>query len=212
MALAYLLGKASAKPLKININIPLILVLSVIPDIDLLFMGLIPHRGPTHSVITAILVFIPVFILYRQKAVPYFIALLSHSLIGDFFIAGQLQLFWPFTQQEFGLHELGYYIGIRSPLNITLELTLFTIALLAMIKTRDILQFFQNKKTNLVLVIPVFTVLLPTFLGVPLSVPILLVPPHLFYLVLFSVSVLIVLNDTIKHSTTGEENRLQRSS
>ena len=41
------------------------------------------------------------------------------------------------------------------------------------------------------MVIPIATVLLPTSLGYPLSVPILLVPPHLFYLALFAVAVFI---------------------
>ena len=197
MALAYLLGKAFAKLLKVNLNVPLILVLSVIPDIDIIFDFLLKteiHRGPTHSIIMAILVFIPFFVLYRQKAVPYFTALASHSLIGDFVIGGQVQLLWPLSTNVYGLHELGFpYINIYNPINITLEFTLFAIALIVMLKTRDLFKFFRNSKLNLILVIPIFTVLLPTFLGYPLSVPMLLVVPHLFYLVLFSASVLIII-------------------
>lgn len=193
MALAYLLGKPSAKILKVNLNIPLILVLSLIPDIDILFGVSEFHRGPTHSIITALVVFIPFFVIYRQKAVPYFIALASHSLIGDFFIGGQLMLFWPLTSQLFGLHELGFYISIWSPINITLEWTFFAISTIIMSKTGDLSLFFQNRKSNLLLAIPIVTVLLPTFVSYPLQVPILLIPPHLFYLVLFSVSVLIVI-------------------
>jgi len=197
MALAYLLGKPSAKILKVNLNIPLILVLSIIPDIDILAGDLLNtdiHRGPTHSLIASVLVFIPIFVLYRQKAVPYFVALISHSLIGDFFIGGRLQLLWPLSTGRFGLHELGsYYISIYSPLNVVLESTLFVIATVILFKTRDILQFFTQKKSNLILTIPIVTVLLPTFASFPLQVPILLIPPHLFYLVLFSVSVLIVI-------------------
>jgi len=197
MALAYLLGKGSAKLLKVSLNIPLILVLSVIPDIDIIFDFLFKseiHRGPTHSIIVAILVFIPFFVLCWQKAMPYFVALASHSLIGDFLIGGQVQLLWPLSTSEFGLHESGFiYINIYNPINITLEFTLFAIALIVMLKTRDLFKFFRNSKLNLILVIPIFTVLLPTFLGYPLSVPILLVVPHLFYLVLFSASVLIII-------------------
>jgi membrane-bound metal-dependent hydrolase YbcI (DUF457 family) len=196
MALAYLLGKASAKLFKVNLNIPLILVLSIIPDIDILFDFLLKadiHRGPTHSIIVAIVVFIPFFVLYRKKAVPYFAALASHSLIGDFLIGGQLQLLWPLSTNEFGLHELGFpYINIYDPINIALEFTLFAIALVVMLKTRDLFHFFRNNKLNLILIIPIFTVLLPTFAGYPLSVPILLVLPHLFYLVIFSIAVLLV--------------------
>ena len=197
MALAYLLGKASGKLLNVNFNIPLILVLSIIPDIDILFDFLFNsdiHRGPTHSVIMAILIFIPFFILYRKRSVPYFVALASHSLIADFVVGGNLQLLWPLSASEFGLYELGFpYIDIYSPINIALEFTLFIVAFSVMYKTRDILHFFRNNKLNLVLVIPIFTVLLPTLASYPLTVPILLILPHLFYLLLFAISVSIVL-------------------
>jgi len=197
IALGYLLGKASAKLLKVNFNLPLVLVLSVIPDIDILLDFLLKieiHRGPTHSIVTAILVFMPFFVLYRQKAMPYFAALLSHSLIGDLLIGGRVQLLWPLSANEFGLCEFGFlYINIYNPINVALEFTLFAIAVIVMLKTRDFFRFFRNSKLNLVLAIPIFTVLLPTFAGYPLRVPILLVLPHLFYLVLFSISVLIVL-------------------
>jgi membrane-bound metal-dependent hydrolase YbcI (DUF457 family) len=199
MGIAYLLAKASGKLLKVNFNIPLVLVLSILPDSDIIFQFLFGsniHRGPTHSIIVAILVFIPVFIIYRKKATPYFAALASHSLIGDFFIGGQIQLFWPLSSREFGLPELGFpYISIESPINIVLESTIFIIATVVMFKTRDIHFFFKKRKLNLVLAVPIFTVLMPTFVGYPLHVPFLLVLPHLFYLVLFTIAVLIVLKD-----------------
>jgi hypothetical protein len=197
MGLAYLLAKASGKILKINFNVPLVLVLSIIPDIDIIFEFLLRfqiHRGPTHSIIAAVLVFIPVFIIYRQKATPYFAALASHSLIADFFIGGQIQMFWPLSTQEFGLPELGFpYIRISSPINIALELTIFAIATVIMFKSRDIHVFFRKTKINLVLAVPIFTVLLPTFVAYPLHVPFMLILPHLFYLVLFAIAVLILL-------------------
>jgi len=199
MGIAYLLAKASGKLLKVNFNIPLVLVLSILPDIDIIFQFLFGsniHRGPTHSIIVAILVFIPVFIIYRKKATPYFAALASHSLIGDFFIGGQIQLLWPLSTREFGLPELGFpYISINSPINVVLEFTIFVIATVVMFKTRDIHVFFKKRKINLVLAVPIFTVLLPTFVGYPIHVPFLLVLPHLFYLVLFAIAVLIVLKD-----------------
>jgi hypothetical protein len=202
MAIAYLLSKGTGRLLKVNFNIPLILVLSLIPDIDIVFEFLLNspiHRGPTHSLITAILVFVPFFWVYRQKAVPYFAALASHSVIGDSIIGGQLQLLWPLSTQEYGLHELGFpYINIYNPVNIALEFILFVIAVVVMFKTRDIFRFFRNSKLNLILTIPIFTVLLPTFASYPLHVPYLLLVPHLFYLLLFSISVLIVLKGIFK--------------
>jgi membrane-bound metal-dependent hydrolase YbcI (DUF457 family) len=202
MAIAYLLGKASAKPLHLKPNIPLLLVLSIIPDIDLIFDWFTQselHRGPTHSIVVAIIVFIPIFVVHRKKAIPYFLALISHSLIGDFFIGGQLQLFWPFSTTQYGLHELGSYkISIFSPINIALELILFTIAMVVLYKTGDWKVFFKNNKTNLILIIPIVTVLLPSTIGYPFTEPLLLTAPflalaHLFYLALFSIAVLKVL-------------------
>src|SRR3990172_8620705 len=183
IALAYLISKASAKTLKLSPVMPAILVLSIIPDMDILFGNEI-HRGPTHSAIATLLIFIPLFITYRKKATPYFLALLSHSLIGDLIIGGNLQLLWPLTTNEISLTPPLPNIAINSPINVALELTLFTAATIIMIKTKDLHLFFQNNKTNLLLTIPICTVLLPTFLAYPLSVPTLLLPPHLFYLTL----------------------------
>jgi hypothetical protein len=198
MALAYLLGKGSATALHTKVNIPLLLVLSILPDIDI-FYGLLTgtdiHRGPVHSIIFLSLLFIPVFIWLRKKAIPYYLALISHPLIADFITGGQLQLLWPLTTQEFGLHELGGpYIDIASPLNIALELTLFAAATFVLIKTGDWKVFFTDNKTNLILIIPIATVLLPSIVGYPFNAPLLFTHPiiaaaHLFYLVIFAIAV-----------------------
>ena len=199
MAIAYLLGKGSSKKLHVKLNIPILLVLSILPDVDIIYdylTGSEIHRGPTHSIVVAIVAFIPIFIYYRKKAIPYFLALISHPLIGDFFIGGKLQLFWPISTKQFGLHELGsYYISITSPVNIALEVSLFVVATLILYKSGDWKVFFKSDKTNLVLIIPIATVLLPSTIGYPFSAPLILTQPtlafaHLFYLVLFSIAVL----------------------
>lgn len=199
MAIAYLLGKGSSKALRIKLNIPILLVLSILPDIDIIYdflTGSNLHRGPTHSIVFAIIAFSPLFIIYQKKAIPYFLALISHPLIGDFFIGGRLQLFWPFSTTQYGLHDLGsYYIGITDPVNIALELSLFAIATFVLCKSSDWRIFLKSNKTNLVLIIPIATVLLPSTIGYPFSAPLLFTEPllaiaHLFYLVLFSLAVL----------------------
>ena len=199
MAIAYLLGKGSSKALRINVNIPFLLVLSILPDVDIIFdflTGSEMHRGPTHSIVVALIAFLPLFIIYRKKAIPYFLGLISHPLIGDFLTGGRLQLFWPFSTAEYGLHELGsYYIGITDPVNIALELSLFAIATIVLFKSGDWKVFFKNNKTNLVLIIPITTVLLPSTIGYPFNAPLLLTEPilalaHLFYLVIFSIAIL----------------------
>ena len=188
IGLAYLLGKTSARTLKTRLNVPLVLVLSVLPDVDIalerLQVPFVEHRHITHSVIVTLIAFVPFFLVYRKAAVPYFLALIQHALIGDF-LTGEVWLLWPFGQS----FSLG--IGITSPLNIGLEWSVFVLSLLIMLKTEDMRDFFRPRKWNLALAIPTFTVLLPTFLSVPLEVPVWLIPPHVILTILFSASVLV---------------------
>jgi len=199
MAIGYLLAKGSSKLLHVKINIPLVLVLSILPDIDLIYDLLANteiHRGPTHSIVLALLVFIPFFIVYRKRVVPYFLVFISHSLIGDFFIGGQLQLFWPFSTAEYGIHYIGsYVINIHTPIDAIAEILLFLAAIIVLFKSGDWKVFFGDAKSNLLLVIPVATVLLPTLIGYPVTRPIILTDPalalaHLFFLALFSIAIL----------------------
>ena len=198
LALGYLLGTFSARLLKTKINIPIALALSILPDADILFEKLhvpfIMHRGPVHSIITALIIFLPFFLMYRQRAIPYFLALVQHFLIGDYLTGGS-QLLWPVSTQLYGIG-----LQITSRTNIIIEWTAFSISTIVMIKTKDIHRFFQAHATNILLAIPTFTVLLPALLGFPLNVPLWLIPPHLFYVILFSASIVIAL--------TGRQTRL----
>jgi hypothetical protein len=211
LSLAYLLGKLSSQLLKVNPNIPALLAMSILPDIDIAIGTLIGtniHHGPTHSVIFALLIFFPFFILYGKRVVPYFVAYISHFLIGDFLIGGQLQLFWPLSTNTFGFHELGFrYIGLNDPINLTLELSMFVATLVIMVKTCDYKTFFKNNKTNLMLLLPIATLLLSTFTNYPFTKPLFLVLPiigfpHLFFLGLFTIPILIIFYTTIKKAVT----------
>jgi len=190
LALGYLSGKATSKLLSVNVNIPLLFVASVISDADLLILGL-EHRGPTHSLIIFILLLLPAFALYGKRATPYLIALAQHSIIGDYLTGGGTQLLWPITSNWYGAG-----IKITSLANISLEWAFFLISLTIMFKTKDTWILFQHHPSNTLLLIPVFTVLLPPFFSFPLSVPIQLVIPHLAYLTLFILSILIDLKSS----------------
>lgn len=189
-ALGYILSKTSAKALKTNLNIPIILMLSIIPDIDLL-IPFLEHRGLTHSIIIASIVFIPIFAIYYKKATPYFIALIQHSLIGDYLVGGKTQLLFPLTAQYYGTG-----LSIQSQTSIVLEWSAFLVSMLVMVAVKDIKIFFQPHNSNLILAIPTFTVLLPIFLAYPLQVPPILIAPHIVYLILFITSILIDLKKT----------------
>ena len=184
-ALGYLTGKLAAKSLDVNINFPLLFLASVFPDIDLLIHGL-EHRGPLHSVILFCLVFIPIFAIYKKRAAPYFVAVIQHIIIGDYLIGGDLQLLWPLTTNMYGFH-----VGIASLINVALEWSLFLISMTFMIKTKDIFFLFKHHSSNMILAIPVLTVLLPTIISFPLYVPLALLIPHIVYLILFSIPIII---------------------
>ncbi|MCW3986411.1 MAG: metal-dependent hydrolase [Candidatus Bathyarchaeota archaeon] len=194
LSLGYLFAKASAKLLKQKINLPLIFLLSLIPDVDILIPG-VEHRTITHSIITTTAIFIPLFIRYRSKAIPYFAALAQHSLIGDFITGGAqaqgAQLLWPITSTWYGLS-----ISILSQTNIILEWSSFLVAVAIMLKTKDMQKLLKGTLSHLSLSVPTLTVLLPSFLHFPLSVPLELLIPHLAYLILFALSILTVFKST----------------
>ncbi|MBS7632888.1 metal-dependent hydrolase [Candidatus Bathyarchaeota archaeon] len=177
-----MLSKLTAKITKTRLNIPLVFLLSVIPDVDLL-IPFVEHRGPFHSILLTVVVFVPFFVKYRKRASPYFAALIQHLLIGDYVAGGGIQLLWPLTSQPYGLD-----VGIESPISIALEWAIFLVSAVIMIKTKDIYKLPQPNPSNLILGVPTFTVLLPTFLAFPLHVPLALVPPHILYLGIFLIS------------------------
>jgi membrane-bound metal-dependent hydrolase YbcI (DUF457 family) len=164
-----------------------------------------PHRGPLHSFVATLIVFLPVFAVYRKRAVPYFIALVQHALIGDYLTGGRLQLLWPISQQQFGIEA-----SIRSVQNVVLETILFVVSIAVLLASRDMVKLFQRHYSNLILAIPTFTVLLPTFLSYPLNVPALLILPHMIYAVLFSVVIFLELSRRLK--PTIAMNRVSRKS
>jgi membrane-bound metal-dependent hydrolase YbcI (DUF457 family) len=189
MALGYMLGKASSKLLRTDLNTPLIFALSIIPDIDILFQPFgLEHRGPTHSIIICVVAFIPILIIQRKKALPYLIAVSQHSVVGDFLSGGRFQLLWPVTTQYYGTGTV-----VTSQAGVALECIVFFASIILMLKARDTGNLFRPHNSNLVLAIPTFTVLLPIFLSYPLQVPVLLIPPHLIYLFIFSLSLLITI-------------------
>jgi membrane-bound metal-dependent hydrolase YbcI (DUF457 family) len=207
-ALGFLTGKGSSKALKTKINLPLLLAVSVIPDIDLLLEIVNPtvfmHRGLTHSLVTFTVLMIPFFIIYRRQAIPYYAALLSHSLIGDFFTGG-VGLFWPLSQHWFG----NEWMPIGGLADVIAELALFVIATTIMYKAGDLQTLFHPKNRNLFLIIGFGAVLGPLLSGggFESKLPLLLVIPSLFWLVVFAYSMLIELLEKLKKPPTGKYAR-----
>jgi len=206
LAIGYITGKTTEKLMNIEVNLPLLLLVSIVSDIDLLIPGL-EHRGPTHSLIILTLLFLPLFRVYGKKAAPYFVALAQHSLIGDY-VTGGVQLLWPLTT-----HIYGFAFEATSLAAVVLEWGFFLASLTIMLKMKDIQKLLQKHPSNLLLSVPVATVLLPTMASFPLSVPLELVVPHLIYLTLFTLSILLdvkyVLRKTRNACTCVRERSLR---
>ncbi len=198
-ALGYITGKGSSRLLKTKINVPLLLAVSVIPDVDLLLEivnpALFMHRGLTHSIITYTALMLPFLMLYRKQAVPYYAVLLSHSLIGDFFTGG-IEVFWPLAQDWFGNRLL----RIGGPLEVAAELALFVTTTALMFKLGDLQALLRPRVQNLVLIIAFGGVLGPMLsVGeIESNLPALLVVPSLFWMALFSYSMFLGLGVKLK--------------
>lgn len=184
LALGYLIGKASSKILNIKVNPSMIFLFAVLPDIDL-FIPLLEHRGPTHSITALTITLILTSLLIGRKAIPYSMAYLQHIVPGDYISDGGIQLLWPFDMQWYGL-EINQGIGIA----ISIELTAFIVSILLMWKTRDLERLFHPKALNLILLIPLIALSSPLIVKFPIPVPPSLIPPHLVYMALFTTALL----------------------
>ena len=197
-ALAYFAAKGTSRALKTTLNLPLLLALSVLPDVDLIlgYLTGMHHRVITHSIITYTIVLIPFLYIYGKRALPYYAALLTHSLVGDF-VSGGLGFLWPITDEWFGL----YTVAPSSTVSVAAELTLFAASLIVMIKTRDIQSLLKPSRNNLLLIIAFGALLGPLVnMGVGLegSLPLLLWAPSLFWLCIFGYSVLSEVRQQLK--------------
>ena len=168
----------------------LIFTVSVIPDIDILMPNLLIHRGPTHSLFFSLLVFAPFFVIYRKKAIPYFIVLLSHLLIGDIYgpIRG-IQLFWPFSTDWITIAIISN-LGLVS---IGFELTMFTISSFIILLKKDFQKSFLDSENRIYWLIPFGSVLGPLLIegiNTPYNLPLLLVIPSIIYLAIFSLPII----------------------
>jgi membrane-bound metal-dependent hydrolase YbcI (DUF457 family) len=201
IALGYILGESTARITKTHYNICILLTLTILPDIDFAIPG-ITHRGPTHSIFVIILLFLPFLIAYRKTAIPYIVATGQH-LIGDYIAGGGIQLLWPLNQNWYGLN-----IPLSNPITITLELILFLGCIALMIKTKDLQKLLKPHPSNLILIIPAGSIFSPVFLNYPLTVPNELIIPHLIFLAIFSLSIIIEIKNLI-HSAHNLRHKQQ---
>ena len=149
IALGHVVGRIFGRLTGEEINISLVWLLSMVPDLDLLVHGL-DHRGPSHSVVVAFVVFAPLLLFRFRKSIIYFAVLVTHSLIGDYF-TGEVMLLWPFSHEGF---VSPYIVSMRSPLEVYLELALFVIFLGVFLFMRDFEKLLKGRAESLLLLIP----------------------------------------------------------
>ncbi len=127
--------------------------------------------------------------------------MLSHVLIGDYFTGG-IELFWPVTQGWFG--ALNFEVT-SLPVAAT-ELGLFILTIPIMFKLGDLKTLLNPHNKNWALIIPLGAIVGPLFSlgrGQENSLPTLLAIPSIFYVILFSYSILLWLR--ARNSQIGDK-------
>jgi membrane-bound metal-dependent hydrolase YbcI (DUF457 family) len=162
-----------------SMNIPLIWAFSLLPDLDLLIPG-VRHMGPTHSITFAIAVLIFLILYKRREATPYFLAYVSHTILGDLITNRGVRFLWPLSQRAY---QIPLPFLPNPAFNANLELILFGLFILVFIITKDYGESYSNT-TKLVSLIPFTALLVPVVFNFPITVPLRLVPSHLILMIL----------------------------
>jgi len=135
---------------------------------------------------------IPFFVVYRKKAIPYYAAMLSHILIGDFFTGG-IEVLWPLSKNMFG--AINFEVN-SLPIALT-ELILFLFTLPFMYKLGDLKDLLKPNSKSWTQIIPLGSIIGPLVtltISVSLgqsqenTLPALLVIPSLIYIGIFTYS------------------------
>jgi len=194
IALGHITGKVLGKATGHNPSIPLLWTLSLLPDIDFLIPGII-HRGPTHSILLALLLCAPFLIYKPRKAAPYFAALFTHSIVGDFLTNGGVMLLWPISS-EMIRHDSLFRMGGTTESYI--ELTLFGILILMLVASRDIQRLIIKETSSILLFIPLCTIIIPAIYKYPIRIPGTLLIAHLILLGIMALSITLFLIQALK--------------
>jgi hypothetical protein len=162
-------------------SIPLVWAFSLLPDIDFLILG-VRHMGPTHSIIFAIAVFLPWFLIKGKEVTPYFMSYASHTVLGDLVTNRGVWFLWPLSKRIFYLPLPLTYSRLRT-FSINLELALFGLFVFFFIISKDYAGGLYSNNTKPLFLVPFTALLLPMLFSFPVSVSPRLMLPHLILLV-----------------------------
>jgi len=135
--------------------VPAILLLGILPDADLLLGNLstVLHRTFTHSFFFWIIIFLPLFIVYGLKSVPYFVAVVQHFAFGDL-LMGKVMIFWPFSRAQ-----VGFGFAMPSLIDVSLEIAGLLLALGIIVYSGDLKRLFSVDKRNTLMLLPLLALL-----------------------------------------------------
>ncbi|MEM1951289.1 MAG: metal-dependent hydrolase [Candidatus Nitrosocaldus sp.] len=154
---AYVIARSLSSVLNIRINPYLVMLLGMVPDVDILLQEYIRHRSITHSIIFWSIAFIPFFIVYRKRSIPYFTAVVQHIMLGDVIVAST-NILWPLR------YDVGMGYSLLSPFNIIMESIGMGIAVLLILRyDRIIIARNVNNTQGLIVIIPLLGSMLYLF-------------------------------------------------
>lgn len=135
-----------------NFSIPIALIFSILPDVDIIINLLLPfliHKTITHSIFILIFFLILFFIVRNKLIILYSVFYLTHFL-GDMIIE-KVNLFFPFFE-----YNIGTGIKFISETDILIESSLLIVNVVILCLDKNYLNWIRNsylqrKKTNEVL-------------------------------------------------------------
>lgn len=180
MSVAYLLTRGLKWGRWHSMSIPMVWMFSLLPDVDLLIPG-VRHMGPTHSLFFIVLVSLVLILYKKMEAVPYFLSYFSHIVFGDLITNRSVVFLWPFSRR---------YVQILLPysrsrmFSTILELVLFVLFLVVFILSGDASKGIYSRETKPLSIFFFVALLVPVVLNIPISVPSILIVPHIILMVL----------------------------
>ena len=141
MALAYLINRTASVSRRYQksgqISVILLFIAAIIPDADFIFFGFIEHHTVTHSIIFWSVAYLPLFLRWRMKILPYYLATLSH-ILGDLLL-GKPPVFYGLWDQALG-PAYDYAVASLSQAQFMLARSLldfFTVVLFLIVRRQD---------------------------------------------------------------------------
>ena len=205
MAWAYVWAVVFAGKRWGKLFVPAVLMLAVLPDVDLFLWGFgVEHHTFMHSLFFWLVLFVPVLAVYRQRFVPYFVAVVQHFAFGDFFV-GEVMLFWPFSSSYFGFN-----IAMISVFDVALETVGLLLAVGIAYFNGDLKRLVSVDLDNVPMVLPLLA-LVASMLFFAVDVPIIPLVAHIWLSPVFTTIVIahIVLTVFLAVSVAQGLRRLQ---